>query len=273
MVHGVLGLFAGVTTATHIAGPVPAATAWSAEIAAAILFVASVWFGWRRLQRDPAQRWVGLSAGVGASLVVFQIVALPGSFAAPTERYAMFLLAPLIVICAMALDAALATPVRVAVPVVGVVVAGFVTVLTAACFVPIVVRGGESQPSFKTGATEPKDAAFAFVHEASRSVGVVRVVAENWGLYWSLRYLAWPDRDRIHVEMLAGALVPGGLRPATVTSPADRHAPDQEYFVVFDAGVEGRRLLPAGHVPVFTARDPLGRPVVQVFAMAQPFQP
>ena len=73
--------------------------------------------------------------------------------------------------------------------------------------------------------------------------------------------------------MLADASVPGGLRPRGVPPPSYRHAPDEEYFVVFDGGADGRRILQTGRQPVFTARDPLGRPVVHVFAMTQQFQP
>ena len=273
VVHGVLRLFAGVTTATHIAGPVPTTARHAAEVFAALLFVVPVLVGWRRLADDRAHQFAWLAAGVACSLVVFQIVALPGSFEAPTERYAMFLLSPLIVLCAMAMEAMMQDRPRTAWPAMSLAVAGLFAVLVGTYFVPIVTRGGESQPSFKTGVLEPKDAAFAFLLEASRSADVVRVVAENWGLYWSLRYLAWPERDRLRVEMLADASVPGGLRPRGVPPPSYRHAPDEEYFVVFDAGADGRRILQTGRQPVFTARDPLGRPVVHVFAMAQQFQP
>jgi hypothetical protein len=252
---GVVSLFSGVTTAM-IAGLPPAALQIGANVIISLVLAIAFMVAWRGGYQTPAWRAGWFGAGLVASIVSFHVVAGQRGLEAGTERYAMFLVVPLSLLAASGLASLGRTGIATALALYGTLVA----VLTFGYFKPLVSQGGHGHSTYRTGAVEPKLAAFEFVKAHSRDAEVVALFAEDWWLYWPTRYLAWHDR-RLHVEMLGGYerwLVPPGGRPRPY-----EQAPDRVYAVVF-AGGEYWDALRGQATTLFSAADPLGRPIVHV---------
>ena len=129
-------------------------------------------------------------------------------------------------------------------------------------FYPLATTGGDAEATYRTGAIEPKAAAFAFIERDSGNVQV-RVIADDWFLYWTLRYLAKPQ-TRFQVEPAPKVTIPGGTRPAGAPLPPPRPEPSRTYYVSFAGTAPPPPFASAG--AVFTAVDPLQRPIVNVFS-------
>ncbi|MGH9199655.1 MAG: hypothetical protein ACRD2A_00270 [Vicinamibacterales bacterium] len=260
---GVLRLFSGVSTVADMAGPIATQARMAPDLIVAIVLVASIAFGWRASggKRGSTSAW--LMGGIGVSLILFHIVAGPVMLQSGRERYGLFLLAPTFIVCARGLDrAAESRPVWARVGIMLLVVS-FVGVMLGGYFYPYLARGGNARAGLRSGAVDPKIAALEFVVADSQPADVVSVIAEDWYAYWPLRYLAGGNQ-RVHVELMAGASAPGGLRPPGVPQPPYPHPPDKTYVVVFDSGAAWSRLRNEGRVPAFTAFDPAGRPILHV---------
>lgn len=252
---GVVSLFSGVTT-SMIAGLPPAALRIGANVITSFVLAVACIGAWRGSYRTPSWRVGWYGAGLVLSVVSFHVVAGQRGLEAGTERYAMFLMVPLSMLAASGLASLGRTGTATALVLYGTLGA----VLTVGYFIPLVREGGHGHSTYRTGAVEPKLAAFEFVKAHSRDAEVVALFAEDWWLYWPTRYLAWHDR-RLHVEMLGGYerwLVPPGGRPRSY-----EQAPDRVYAVVF-AGGEYWETLRGEATMLFSAADPLGRPIVHV---------
>jgi hypothetical protein len=155
----------------------------------------------------------------------------------------------------------------------GAFVIASVVMVGAGYFHPLISRGGDAHPTFRTRRPEPKAAAYDFIRRESANDPVVRVFAEDWWLYWPVRYLALPDAGRVFVEII-GRTPP--LHPAGVNPPAYPSAPTRIYAVVFAGGPAQQAIGTSGRV-VFTAADPIGRPILHVVSFAPgeplPFAP
>jgi hypothetical protein len=262
---GAMGLLSGVTAAIDVSGPMTAAGL--ATGLATVMVLAAIVAGWNGVRSQPFV--ASLFAGTAASFAVFHIVAIPGAFQPGLERYALFLFVPLVIATASAVSAAIGAS-RVS----GVAIAALGLVLMAAVlaggyFMPLAARGGESAITYRTGHMEPKLAAFEFITRHSESSGPVTVIAENWWLYWSLRYFAGVD-GRIHVAPAPSASIPGGVRPAGATGP-QVPSPARTYAVAFAGSEWPATLTPS--TAIFTAVDPIDRPLVQVFLLPEQDRP
>jgi hypothetical protein len=204
--------------------------------------------------------------GFCLSLAAFHIVAGPTALMPGRERYGLAFLTPSIVLAAVAIDALAASKPMLARTATALAVVSCTAVVVGGYFVPLVVRGGDVRAGLRTGAVEPKVAAFDFISGDSRTATVIQVNTDDWYLYWPMRYLAGGDH-RFHVELKEGANAPGGLRPAGVGPDPYPHAPDRAYALVFDNGGEWRRLTALGLKPAFTAVDPIGRAILHVFRL------
>jgi hypothetical protein len=258
-----LGLVSGVTTASYIAGPLPPLAARAIPALWAMVCGACVLAGWRALRSARHAGW--LLAGTAASFAAFHIVAGPSAMQAGFERYALSLYVPLVIGFGIAIDAAWRTR-----PVAGASAATAIGVLSAAVlaggyFYPLAATGGEGAATYRTGHVEPKAAAFDFIAADAADAAAVTVVAEDWWLYWTLRYFAGPGGP-IHVEPAPGADIPGGVRPPGA-SPA-RIPPAERTYAVAWAGSNWPRTL-TSEPPVFTAADPIGRPILAVYRVKQ----
>ena len=261
---GVLRLFSGVTMARYIGGPVADTPAVLADIVTLMAFAVPIVLGWKAFAGNSGKGpW--LLAGIAASLLAFHLVAGPEGLQPGRERYGMFLLSPLVILCAIGL-AALAEPApRASFALTVLVFSTSLAVLIGGYFAPLIRRGGDTHPAFRTGHAEPKAAAYQFIKNASGADNV-EVIAEDWWLYWPLKYLASRDQH-VFVSIMPDAAVPGGLRPAGAPVPAPPLNPRKRFAVVFEGGSAWSRRR-SEDTRVFSALDPIGRPILHVLELA-----
>ncbi len=260
---GIAGLFSGVTAAAFIGGPLPYPAVIVGRLVAGLAIALPIAIGWRAFRSRAHAPW--LLAGVVVGLAIFHAVAGPAALQPGLERYAMFVLVPLVIVCAVALDSLAETQPALTTLAFSLTCAAFVAVLLGGYFYPLAIRGGDSASAFRTGSVEPKLAAYDAIQADSAGAAVVSVVAEDWWLYWPLRYFAGGD-SRIHVDLMPGANAPGGLYPAGAGPPPSPQRSDRNYAVVFD-GSEAWAALRSSNRRVFTAFDPLQRPILHVVAL------
>lgn len=261
---GFVNLTSGVSPVLHIAGPLPQAAALAANGVILLVAVGSIVAGWSHLAAHRHARW--LLAGIGIAFAGFHVVAMSFALTPTSERYGIFMLVPLLITIALGLDAVsrrhLATG-RAATAATAIVM---VSMLVGGYFVPLWTRGGDAMTTYRTGTTEPKLAAFAFIDADSRGAASVRVIADGWWLYWTLRYFAGAG-GRIFVDVVPGSNMPGGTHPSGAVVP--QHPPPQRtYFVAFEGGA-----VPPGSTGSkarFTAWDPAGRPILHVYDAGTP---
>jgi hypothetical protein len=279
---GALRMFSGTTTITDMVGRLPALAQAALDVAAIAVLVFPVLLAlrrvrWARPDGDSAQRFLGgdrpqfvmwLSGGFLVSLAAFHIVGGPTALMPGRERYGLVFLVPEIVLCATAIDALWAAKALLSRAAMAIAVVSFTALTVYGYFVPLLTRGGDARPGLRTGVVEPKVAAFEFLKADAGSAEVIEVIADDWHLYWPMRYLAGRDK-RFHLELTEGANAPGGLRPAGVPPEPYPHPPDRVYALVFDGGGEWRRLRELGLKPAFTALDPIGRPILHVVRVQQ----
>jgi hypothetical protein len=254
---GLTSLFSGVTSATAIAGPPPSGLRLVANAIVLTAFALAALGCWWSRHGVAAARMVRLAGGLAVSIVAFHVVAGSRALDPGAERYAMFLLIPVAVLCAAGLGYAGRAGSAAAVA----LCVALTAVLSIGYFLPLAREGGHGHSTYRTGPVEPKHAAFEFVNAHSRDARVVAVFAEDWWLYWPIRYLAWHER-RMYIEMLGtnygGWLVPPGGNPRGYEQP-----PDRVYAVVFQGGEYWTALRPDA-TSLFTANDPIGRPILEV---------
>jgi hypothetical protein len=253
---GIVSLLAGVTSATAIAGPPPAVLRIAAMGVIAVALAGAAYGHWHARHHPAASstRWFG--PAVATCILLFHVVAGPRALQPGVERYAMFVLVPLTVWCTWGLQLT-----RRGTYLAGTAATTLAAVLMLGYFIPLATRGGDGHSAFRTGDVEPKQAAFDFIRQHGRSASVIVILAEDWWLYWPLRYLAVEDR-RIHVDILSQDHVKW-LHPGT-TAPPLPQLPDAVYAVLFAGSPRSF----GNDAAVFTARDPIGRPIVQVFALS-----
>jgi hypothetical protein len=261
---GFVNLLSGVSPLVHIAGPLPGWTALAANIAIAAIALAALVVGWPRLRVHRHAGW--LLAGIGFAFAAFHVVAMDEALSPTSERYGVFMLVPMLVAIATAIDALTGRNSLAGRAAALVTAALMAAMLIGGYFVPLWTTGGNAMIAYRTGDTEPKAAAFSFIETDSRGADSIRVVADGWWLYWTLRYLAGAD-GRIHVDVVPGSNMPGGTHPAgAVVRPFP--APQRTYLVAFEGGAAPSAA--ASSSASFTARDPAGRPILHVFAVEQP---
>ena len=261
---GAFHLLSGVSSVTDIAAPMT--TAGSAAtgavgfiIAGTILFAAS---GWR--QRPQA---VYVFAGMALAFAGFHIVAIPFAFHPGYERYALFLLTPMLICGAIGLDAAIARTAAIGTTAAIAVTATMLMVIGGGYFYPFSTAGGASAMTYRTGMVEPKLAALRFIEADSRDLPAVTVLAGDWWLYWSLRYFAGPN-GRIHIEPAPSAPILGGTHPPQAL-PRPAPASARTYLVTFaQTGAAAARSNAR-----FAATDPQGQPIVEVLLLAEERRP
>ena len=257
-IWGFVNLATGVSTAEHIAAPVAGQMALLVNATFTGLFVLSLAAGWVRYRQHHYGIW--LLAGMSAAFAGFHVIAMDLALLPTLERYGMFMLVPMCIAFALAIDAVSRRFSAAGTAAGAIAIATLAAVTVAGYFYPLATRGGDAMATYRTGAREPKLAAFEFI-AADSANEPVRVTAEDWFLYWTLRYFAGTGGN-IQVEPLDGASLPGGVRPEGAMAPG-RPTPRRSYVVAF-AG-SGFAATQSAHPVVFTAFDPIGRPVVQVF--------
>lgn len=252
---GVVSLLSGATSAA-IAGPPPRYLSLGANLIVLLAIVCACIGYWRARHDVVAKRMAWLAAGFVASIISFHVVGGPRALEPGSERYAMFLVVPLTIVCAGGLGLLN----RKGWAIGGVLCGALAAVLTCGYFLPLMTEGGR-HGAFRTGPIEPKLAAFEFVNADSRGAEVVAVFAEDWWLYWPIRYLAWHER-RLYVEML-GDTYDKWLVPPGGTERQYPRMPDRAYAIVFRGSAFWLALQNDG-TTLFTAHDPADRPIIDV---------
>lgn len=255
---GFVNMVSGVSTAEHFADRMAAPAAAAANWLIVALFVIGIGVGWRTFK---ANRFgIPLLAGMAVSFAVFHIVALPLALQPSLERYGMFMLLPLFVTAAIAFDAASRRFRLFATIATTLTIVTFGAVTVGAYMYPMAAYGGNAWLTYRTGPIEPKAAAFAFIKADSKGEAT-KVLAEDWFIYWTLRYFAGANGP-IYVDARPGSLIPGGARPEGVPDPV-APSPHRNYLVAYAGSKYPPEL--GLTAPVFTAFDPIGRPVIHVY--------
>ena len=259
LVSGVSSLVSGVASATYIAGPLPGMAGQLATGLTMLALLVPIGIGIRSV----VARWPGiwLMLGITASLAAFLIVAGPEKVQPGVERYALFFLVPILLLGAIGMAVLAETQEAMSTAAVALVSISMVAVLGAGYFYPLATSGGASEATYRTGAIEPKLAAFKFI-ERDSAKGPVTVIADDWWIYWTMRYFASAG-GRILVEPAPGVAIPGGTRPPGAKVPKGGLG-DLRYIVTFAGTATDAAQSRLGR-KTFTATDPLNRPIVRVY--------
>lgn len=202
------------------------------------------------LRREGLTTAASILLGWLCTIVAFALIGGYTPLNAPTERYAFVLIAPSALALAIATRQLATTKAReTAISLgAGVLLLGATVALY---LVPIATRDSVEVNRFMTGPVEPKEAAARWLVDQARR-GPMRVVAEDWWLYWPLEY-------RLHGENVT--VVDADNQPAEAARPfAGR---------TFDATFAGtsvdRQWVASGARPEFIATGYDGRPILRLW--------
>lgn len=230
-----LRLLSGATVYRFISGTLPDVIEWPGlldvdlfDVAALCVVGAGVIGFAKRLRQadEPMDR--ALAWGCGLSLAGFYLVAGPAALQPHYERYGIVLVAPSVLVLSRGTAWWLANlPRRSAawcVAAVGWLLLGSYWLYY---FRPIESSGGNAHLAFRTAGVEPKSAAVQKIR-AEAAGQPAWIVADDWWLYWPLRYLTGKDPDLhvVHADEL----------PAQLGESGTEHKPGQLWLVQFCAG-------------------------------------
>jgi hypothetical protein len=197
-------LLSGPTIYRYVAGSLSD----RAELVHLVAFMAVVgpllWFSVRKLRA--ARRWSDLAftLGIAVSLAAAYVVAGLKVLMPATERYGMFFTVPSCYVLATCVDVLSDTPRR----------GAWLRTTAAALGCCLLISFGQNylgallrpdpnrEYAFRTGAVEPKLAALQAVIAMRDARRPAVVLAQDWWIYWPLRYLAHPQPN-LHVTMPA----------------------------------------------------------------------
>lgn len=211
-VVGLGRLLSGETIYVYVTGQGFGGRARAIDVIAAVLVMGLAASAIVTLRRRAVGREAGIVTGWLASLVLFLLVAGPGALQPHVERYSVWLIAPTALSLAILIRRLL---VRDA------VVIGFTATLAVLLLIGFRERyfgvleaaGSRSARTFWSGSEEPKQAAHDQLAGIARVGGPIRVVAEDWWLYWPVRYLAKGKEIEISNAERRPTPVPDGLAP------------------------------------------------------------
>ena len=189
--------FSGATVYQYISGSLPQ-TGGRLFPLPLLPWDAAVWLllaglGWGLCRRLAAHRLVEwcLVVGCGVGLVAFYLLGGPAAIGPNFERYALWLIAPIALLAALAIDQRLIGAERRRRWTMATAIAMAWICLTSfqADFLATFARsGGEGNPTYRTGAVEPKQAAFDLIVAQTEANCSARVLVGEWWNYWPLRY-------------------------------------------------------------------------------------
>jgi hypothetical protein len=217
---------------------------------------------WQRLRGGRQSLDFALLLGVAGSVLAFAVVAGSAMLAPGRERYALCLMAPVVLLAARGFTWLADRPGRSGrlALTAGVLVAWCWIAGFAGNFVAFVDRtGGEAHPTFRTAQVEPKAAVAALLCESGQPAYVA--VAEVWN-EWPLRYLAYTEPQ---VEIVAWADANDSAALADATSA--RRAWLVAYAGSAAAAAMRQHFDRAGKpYRELAITDSAGRPVIVVYA-------
>lgn len=254
-VLGVGRLLSGSTTYAYIAGPAEAFNDPLRDWVFWAVFTPSVIAGGVILVRRRRALEISLVAGTLACLLLGFVVGGKRIVQPSFERYALWMVVPLVSSWAVCTGALLGKrQLRALCLAVGVaLLAGF----QLSYFQVIRSTGGASHRTFRTAATEPKDQVIERLLAETTPGRVVSLLAQDWWLYWPLRYRT--DREpRIEVDRLGDGPPAAELRT---------HLRAGGHTVVYrDSGFQCASVDPrlAGRISRWTVNDYGERPLIDV---------
>lgn len=253
-------LFSGVTSYRYVVGSVPSSFVWLSDATfwLAVPIVAAL--GVRQMVRQRDWRGLGLAAGLVAGLVAFYLVAGPAAISPHHERYALFCVAPAVVLFAMLASTLGSSAGRRGWTLDGVVLlcAALLTGFHCRYFQTFERTGGTSHETYWVGPAEMKKDAFNMVAKATGNA-TVTLVCESWWLYWPLRYLA-AGQGRVRVVGVKG------IEGAEHLMPTESR--DQLLAVGFVGGPFERRLGNQGSgLEAWSIANSAGRDALRVWRL------
>ncbi len=200
-----------------------------------------------------------LVLGWGLGLAAFYLLGGAEAIGPNFERYALWLVAPTALLAALSIDNWLSggqlrrnCAMVVALAVSWCCVAAF----QGNFFATFAQSGGEGHRTYRTGCTEPKQAAYDLIVASTPPGQTARVIVHEWWTYWPLRYLSFDSRQPARYVRVE-------LDDATLSQPVRRTAAlvEQLWNVeLWDLWNSPRHPLKS----TYSIHDPLGRPVVSL---------
>ncbi|HKO94457.1 MAG TPA: hypothetical protein VJU61_25060, partial [Polyangiaceae bacterium] len=195
---------AGPTIYRYVTGSMPEFAA-NLHLAAAVVLLGALLPALARLPVANRRTDRSVALGLGVSLGGAYLVGGLPVLAPHTERYGMFLVVPSCYVLAACVEAFAVTPLRAAFARVG--TAGLGLALLGSFSVYFLAALQHADPArhntFRSGAVDPKARAFEQILAWRSPERTSLVRAEDWWLYWPLRYLIG-DRSELRVS-IAGA--------------------------------------------------------------------
>jgi len=188
------GLFDGSTIYSYIVGTVPQPGVTHPLLPFTLIFwlpvaVALVLGGDRFLRQ--------LAAGLAGSLALFYLLVGPDGLAPALERYGLWMTVPHCVLLGLSVQRIAGHALR---PTLGSLAVGLLAAVLlaqfgSAYFTRLQSENSDSEKTFMTGATEPKQQALDLISKVRDPSRRVRILAEDWWTYWPLRYLSLEHPD------------------------------------------------------------------------------
>lgn len=188
---------AGPTIYRYVTGSMPSAAGAVHLVAAIVLFVALVLPALWRLPR--ATRTVDRALALGLLLSLWGAYLVGGLpvLTPHTERYGMFLVVPSAYVLAASVDAFASTPRAAALSRIGTAAVGVLLMASFGRYFLGALRhvDPERHNTFRTGGVDPKELAYEAILASRAQDRVTLVRAEDWWIYWPLRYLVGARGD------------------------------------------------------------------------------
>jgi hypothetical protein len=243
-------LFSGITVYRYIVGPPGGVVLHRVIASLALVGCLALLLVGPRSARDP--RATTLLAGLSVSAFAFAVIVGPSGLSPGWERYAQFVIAPVLLLASIALGRAFDER-----SVGGVLCAAILGCLALASFwanyfEPLRLTGGWRHQTFRTAAIEPKVQTAHWISARAVRCSPIVVRADSWWLAKPLQYFLFYRSD-ISVRQLVEGTLPGtGSCDDLIVTFADS-LPDK------DASRVATR--------VKTVLDASGRDLIQIYSV------
>ncbi|HUH85220.1 MAG TPA: glycosyltransferase family 39 protein [Stellaceae bacterium] len=184
---GIVHVFSGATIAAYLSGGNPG---WGVDLFTGAVLVLAVLILARRIPADAESIETATLFGVLLSVLAFGLVGGPVALSPGWERYAMVLVAPVLLIVALALNRAAPTRPQAAVTAAALLGTVWMVSFFAAYMLAMLRSGGREADPATAGYGDPKQQAAVFL--AVESAGRPSLVAgENWWITEPLLYFTY----------------------------------------------------------------------------------
>lgn len=244
---GIVRFFSGATIAAYLSGGDPG---WGADAVTGAVQVLAVVILAHRIPADAQSKETATLFGVLLSLLAFGLVGGPLALAPGSERYAMVLVAPVLLVVALAMNRAAETRPKAAVTAAALLGTIWVATFFIADMLVMLQSGGREADATTAGYTDPKQQAavlLAVEFAGRRSL----VAGENWSITEPLLYFAYRTPS---------------LRIVDAAGVEDWNAVTEA--VTFPGSALDRRFA-ATRPPQHVIRDRGGRPAIDVWHLRE----